>query len=157
FPHPIADARALTYTPFANDMLLDFAATIVDRDTLGEDDDPDILYVGVSTPDYIGHYYGPDSMEVADDAVRLDRSIARFIDGLEKRVGASRLVVAITADHGVQSTPEIAKLRDPKLDAGRTDLRNARRDAVSISELPQLRIELERRIAEKLDIPFNPD
>jgi predicted AlkP superfamily pyrophosphatase or phosphodiesterase len=156
FPHPINDARALTYTPFANDMLLDFATTIVDREKLGADDDPDVLYVGVSTPDYIGHYYGPDSMEVADDAVRLDRSIARFINGLEKKVGASRLVVAITADHGVQSTPEIAQLRDPKLDAGRTDLRNARRDAVSISELPPLRIELERRLAEKLNIPFSP-
>src|SRR5207248_1734709 len=59
--------------------------------------------------------------------------------------------------HGVQSTPEIAKLRDPKLDAGRTDLRNARRDAVSISELPPLRIELECRLAEKLSIPFSPD
>jgi arylsulfatase A-like enzyme len=157
FPHPINDARALTYTPFANDMLLDFATTIVDREKLGAGDDPDVLYVGVSSPDYIGHYYGPDSMEVADDAVRLDRSIERFIDGLEKKIGASRLVVAITADHGVQSTPEIAQLRDPKLDAGRTDLRNPRRDGVSISELPPLRIELERRVAEKLNIPFSPD
>jgi hypothetical protein len=148
FPHPINDARALTYTPFANDMLLDFAATIVEREKLGADEDPDVFYVGVSSPDYIGHYYGPDSMEVADDAVRLDRSIEHFIDGLEKKVGASRLVVAITADHGVQSTPEIAQLRDPRLDAGRTDLRNARRDAVSVSELPPLRIELQRREAQ---------
>src|SRR5438270_2441593 len=155
FPHPIADARALTYTPFANDMLLDFAATIVDRDHLGEDDDPDILYVGVSSPDYIGHYYGPDSMEVADDAVRLDRSLERFIDRLEKKVGAPKLIVAITSDHGVQSTPEIAKLRDPKIDAGRTDLRNAKRDAYSISELPPLRIEIDRRLAAKLNVAFD--
>jgi arylsulfatase A-like enzyme len=157
FPHPVTDARSLTYSPFANDMLLDFAATIVDRDKLGADDDPDVLYVGVSTPDYIGHYYGPDSMEVADDAIRLDRSLERFIDQLEKKVGASKLLVAITADHGVQSTPEIAKLRDPKIDAGRTDLRNARRDAVSVSELPPNRIDVERRLCEKLHAPFAPD
>jgi type I phosphodiesterase/nucleotide pyrophosphatase len=157
FPHPVKDARALTYTPFANDMLLDFAAAIVDREKLGADDEPDVLYVGVSTPDYIGHYYGPDSMEVADDAVRLDRSLERFLDALEKKVGSQSLLVAITADHGVTAMPEIARLRDPKLDAGRTDLRNARRDAYAISELPQLRVELERRLSAKLKVPFNAD
>jgi len=155
FPHPVTDARSLTYSPFANDMLLDFATTIVAREHLGEDDDPDVLYVGVSTPDYIGHYYGPDSMEVADDAIRLDRSLAKFIDTLVEKVGAPNLVVAITADHGVQATPEIAKLRDPKLDAGRTDLRNARRDASKISELPPPRIEIEKRLAAKLKLKFD--
>ena len=155
FPHPITDARSLTYTPFANDMLLDFAASIAAKERLGEDDEPDVLYVGISTPDYIGHYYGPDSMEVADDAIRLDRSLTKFLARLEQRVDASKLLVAITADHGVQSTPEIAKLRDPKLDADRTDLRNARRDAYSINELPPERIEIEKRLATKLKLKFD--
>ncbi|HWS73162.1 MAG TPA: alkaline phosphatase family protein, partial [Thermoanaerobaculia bacterium] len=123
FDHPITDARSLTYSPYGNDLLLDFTLQVADRAALGADDDPDVLFVGLSTPDYLGHYYGPDSMEVADDAVRLDRSLGRFLDALEQKYG-KRLLVAITADHGVQSTPEIAKLRDPKLDAGRIDLRN---------------------------------
>ena len=157
FPHPVTDAKSLLYTPFASDMLLDFAASIVEKEKLGTDDDPDVLWVGVSPPDYIGHYYGPDSMEVADDAIRLDKSLERFIDGLEKRIGAGRLLVAITADHGVQSTPEIAKLRDPKIEAGRVDLRNARRDAVFVSEEAPLRIQVERRLCEKLHAPFEID
>jgi len=157
FPHPVTDAKSLTYSPFANDMLLDFAATIVDKEKLGTDDIPDVLWVGVSASDYIGHYYGPDSMEVADDAIRLDKSLERFIDGLEKKVGASHLLVAITADHGVQSTPEIAKLRDPKIESGRVDLRNARRDGVFVAEEAPLRVEVEKRLCEKLHAPFSAD
>ncbi|MCU1349307.1 MAG: putative protein of the superfamily, partial [Acidobacteria bacterium] len=118
------------------------------------DDQPDLLFVGLSTPDYLGHYYGPDSMEVADDAVRLDRSLEKFLDALERRYG-KRLLVAITADHGVQPTPEIAKLRDPKIDAGRVDLRNPRKEAQFISELPPLRIDVERTLARKLEVAFD--
>ena len=99
FPHPVTDARSLTYSPYGNDLLLDFAQEVADRSALGADDTPDLLFVGLSTPDYLGHYYGPDSMEVADDAVRLDRSLAKFLDALEAKYG-KRLLVAITADHG---------------------------------------------------------
>jgi hypothetical protein len=156
FDHPVTDARSLTYSPYGNDLLLDFSLQLADRAALGTDDEPDLLFVGLSTPDYLGHYYGPDSMEVADDAVRLDRSLARFLDALEEKYG-KRLLVAITADHGVQSTPEIARLRDPKIDAGRIDLRNPKKDAQFLTELPPLRVDLERRLAQKLDLPFDPN
>lgn len=154
FPHPVNDARSMTYSPYGNDLLLDFAQRVADGSALGADDIPDLLFVGLSSPDYLGHYYGPDSMEVADDAVRLDRSLAKFLDALEARYG-KRLLVALTADHGVQSTPEIARLRDPKLDAGRIDLRNPKKDAQFVSELPPLRVDIERRLAQKLELPFD--
>lgn len=153
FPHPIKDLRALTYSPYGNEMLLDFALRVVTSANLGADKSPDLFFVGLSTPDYLGHYYGPDSMEVADDAVRLDRALERFLDELNRRF-EGRLLVAITADHGVQSTPEIAKLRDPKADAGRIDLRNGGRSAKLLSELPPMRIEIERRLAKALKTPF---
>jgi len=156
FDHPVTDARSLTYSPYGNDLLLDFALQAADRARLGSDDEPDVLFVGLSTPDYLGHYYGPDSMEVADDAVRLDRSLGKFLDTLEQRFGTG-LLVAITADHGVQPTPEIAKLRDPKIDAGRIDLRNPRKEAQFISELPPLRIDIERALSRKLDVAFDPN
>ncbi|MEO8036981.1 MAG: alkaline phosphatase family protein [Acidobacteriota bacterium] len=156
FDHPVKSGRAFAYSPFANDMLLDFTSAAIEHHHLGEDSSPDLLFIGISTPDYIGHYYGPDSMEVADDAVRLDRSLERFLNALVAKIGDG-LLVAITADHGVQSRPEIARLRDPKIDAGRTDLRNAIGTAHFISELPPLRIELERLVAKKLEIPFNAD
>jgi hypothetical protein len=156
FDHPVPNMRALTYTPFANDMLLDFASRIVDYEGLGTRGTPDLLFVGISSPDYLGHYYGPDSMEVAEDAVLLDRSLQRFIDGLDVRLH-DRLLVAITADHGVQSMPEIARLKDPTIDAGRLDLRNPRKEAHLISELPPQRIEIERALAKRLQVPFAVD
>ncbi|HKO54669.1 MAG TPA: alkaline phosphatase family protein, partial [Thermoanaerobaculia bacterium] len=154
FPHPINDLRALTYSPYGNELLLDFALRVLTAAQLGTDKSPDLFFVGLSTPDYLGHYYGPDSMEVADDAVRLDRALERFLDELDKRF-KGRLLVAITADHGVQSTPEIAKLRDPKADAGRVDLRNGGRKAKLLAELPPTRIEIERRLAKRLKAPFH--
>ncbi len=156
FDHPVANMRALTYTPFANDMLLDFTSRIVDVEGLGTRGTPDLLFVGVSSPDNLGHYYGPDSMEVAEDAVLLDRSLQRFIDGLDAKFH-DRLLVAITADHGVQSMPEIARLKDPSIDAGRLDFRNPRKEAHLISELPAARIDIERSIAARLNIPFSAD
>jgi hypothetical protein len=71
-------------------------------------------------------------MEVADNFVRLDRSLAHFLDALERRFG-DRVLVALTADHGVQSNPEIVKLRDPKADVGRLDLRTPDPNAALIA------------------------
>ncbi len=156
FDHPVTNVRALTLTPFANDLLLDFASRIVDVEGLGTRGTPDLLFVGISAPDYIGHYYGPDSMEVAEDAVVLDRSLQRFLDGLDAKFH-DRLLVAITADHGVQSMPEIAKMKDPSIDSGRLDFRNPRKEAHLISELPPARIDIERALAAKVQTPFAAD
>src|SRR5438874_1123556 len=101
---------------WANGMLLDRGARIGDVEGMGTRGTPYLLFVGISSPDYLGHCCGPDSTEVAEDAVLLDRSLQRFVDGLDAKFH-DRLLVAITADHGVQSTPEIARLKDPTIDA----------------------------------------
>jgi hypothetical protein len=156
FPHPIANMRALQFTPFAHEMLFDFAQQLIDERHLGDDTVPDLLYVGISSTDYLGHLYGPDSMEVADSAIRLDRSLAAFLDALDHRFG-DRVVVVLTADHGIQSIPEIAKLRDAHADAGRLDLRVPQPNAQRIRELPPARIEIERKLAHALHLPFSLD
>lgn len=154
FPHPIADTRAMTYSPFGHEMLLDFAQHVIATEKLGANATPDVLFVGVSSTDYLGHYYGPDSMEVADSTVRLDRALAQFLGALERRFG-DRIVVALTADHGVQANPEIVKLRDPNADVGRIDLRNADPKAQLISDLAPLRVDMERALARRLGIRFD--
>ncbi len=154
FPHPIRNMKALTYTPYGSDMLADFALWTIDNEALGTHATPDVLFVSFSSTDYFGHYYGPDSMEAADGVVRLDRTIERFLNALDRRFG-DRLVVALTADHGVQSNPEIARLRDPKIDAGRIDLRNPYREGQRVSDLPPLRIDIERQLAQRLRVPFS--
>ena len=157
FPHPVQSAKAFTYTPFAHDLVFDFAHHLIVTEDLGaRDGAPDLLFVGVTPTDYVGHYYGPDSMEVADNFARLDRSLAHFLDVLERRFG-DRVLVALTADHGVQPNPEIAKLRDPEADAGRIDLRTPDANAARIADLPPVRIDIERKLARRLDLPFSED
>lgn len=79
FPHRIASIEALTYTPFGNELVLSFAERVIDDEHLGtEDGSPDLIYVGLSSPDYLGHSFGPDSLEVADSVVRTDRQLEDF-------------------------------------------------------------------------------
>jgi predicted AlkP superfamily pyrophosphatase or phosphodiesterase len=155
FPHPIKDVRAMTYSPYAHELLLDFAQHVIATENLGMNRDaPDVLFVGVSATDYLGHYYGPDSMEVADSTVRLDRALEQFFAALERRFG-DRVTVALTADHGVQANPEVVKLREPNADVGRIDLRNADPKAQRISDLAPLRVDMERALARRLGIRFD--
>jgi len=122
FPHRIATAEALTYTPFGNELVIGFAEKLIETENLGtEDGKPDLVFVGLSSPDYLGHNYGPDSLEAADTVVRTDRQLAAFFHDLDAKFGA-RYTVAISSDHGVQSIPEVA--RDMGRDAGRVDMRN---------------------------------
>lgn len=155
FPHPVPHAKALTYTPFAHRMLFDFAQHVLVTEDLGRrKGTPDLFIISISSTDYVGHYYGPDSMEVADSMVRLDRDLAHFLDMLERRFG-DRVVVALTSDHGVTPNPEITKLRDPHADAGRIDIRNPDAPARRISDLPPQRIAIERELARRLGITFD--
>ncbi len=158
FPHPIKSVRGLTYSPYAHQMLLDFAQHVIATENLGArtSHTPDVLFVGISSTDYLGHYYGPDSMEVADSMVRLDRALADFLDALQRRFGDD-VVVALTADHGVQPNPEIVKLREPRADVGRLDIRTPDPHARKISDLPKARIEIERLLARRLGVKFEAD
>ena len=156
FPHTIPTMKAMTYTPYATDMLLDFAAVAVETEQLGTRDGvTDLFFVSISSTDYVGHYYGPDSMEVAENFVLTDRAVAKFLGRIEAKLG-DRVVVAVTGDHGVQPNPDVRKLREPNLDAGRLDLRNPWREGKRIDELPPVRLEIERQLAAKLEVPFDP-
>src|SRR5207245_8282914 len=59
-----------------------------------------------STTDYVGHAYGPDSREIHDQVVRLDRYLGRFLEQLFVRYGRNNVLVVLTADHGVTPFPE---------------------------------------------------
>ncbi|MEO8217102.1 MAG: alkaline phosphatase family protein [Acidobacteriota bacterium] len=155
FPHPIKDTDALTYTPYGNDLLLDLARYVIDTEKLGtEDGSPDLLFVGLSTQDYIGHAYGPDSLEVADAVVRLDGSLQSFFDQLSQRFG-DRVTVALTSDHGVQSIPEVSEAMGKP--GGRINFRNPGKSAKTIGELATERLATERRIATALNIELHDD
>src|SRR5678815_3126819 len=94
---------------------------IRDRFELGRRDTTDVLGVSFSSPDLVGHAFGPLSEEVQDMYARLDRTIGTLLDRLDRLVGNDQYVVAFTADHGVAGVPDQLKL-DGK-DAGKLNIR----------------------------------
>jgi predicted AlkP superfamily pyrophosphatase or phosphodiesterase len=97
---------AVYSSPFGNELLADFATTVLQQERLGQRAATDLLSVSFSSNDAVGHTFGPDSPQVHDIAVRTDRTIGRLLDEVNKLVGLQHVVVALTADHGVSPVPE---------------------------------------------------
>jgi len=112
----VTAAGLFPYTPFANTMLADFAIKSIDAEGLGLDDQTDMLCISFSTPDIIGHAFGPYSIEIEDTYLRLDKEIALLLQNLEKKVGKKDFVMFITADHAVVPVPQ--NLMDKGLPGG---------------------------------------
>lgn len=95
--------RAFTTTPLANDYVLDSALELLGREGLGLDAVPDLLVINLSSNDYIGHAYGPDSPEVLDVTFRTDRALSRFFNAVARKVpgGLANVTFVLSADHGV--------------------------------------------------------
>ena len=117
FPHKITGNlsapgaqfySALDFTPFSNDLLVEFAEAALLNEKLGQDDDTDVLTVSFSANDYVGHRYGPYSQEAMDITLRVDRQIETFLDFVDAKVGLRNTIVIFTADHGVAPIPEHA-------------------------------------------------
>ena len=72
---------------------------------LGKDAITDFLAISLSSPDYIGHQFGPNSIEVEDNYLRLDKDLADFLAFLDKEVGKGQYTVFLTADHAVAHVP----------------------------------------------------
>ncbi len=108
---------ALEASPYANELVEAFAERAVEAERLGGHAAADLLTVSFSANDYVGHELGPDSAEVRDMALRVDRSIGKLLAFLDRRMGPGRVVVVLTADHGVAPLPEV--LAERKMPGGR--------------------------------------
>lgn len=116
FPHGLpADsaqaARVLPAVPWMDQYTLNFALAGLQAMQLGTGEHTDLLAISLSTTDAIGHQYGPDSREIHDQLLRLDRFLGTFIDSLYTLRDSSRIIFALTGDHGVSSFPEVAAAR----------------------------------------------
>lgn len=113
FPHhlPIRPGEkyysALKVSPFANEWSLSLAKLLIEKEELGQDAIPDILTIGLSANDYIGHHYGPYSLEVQDVTFRTDRMVGKFLRWLTETRGVDPLVI-VTSDHGICPIPEFS-------------------------------------------------
>jgi predicted AlkP superfamily pyrophosphatase or phosphodiesterase len=93
-------------TPFADGLLLDLARTVIGHAELGRDSIPDLLCISCSAADAIGHAYGPNSWEIQDYYLRLDKYLDTFLTYLDTTIGAGKYCIAMSSDHGILPLPE---------------------------------------------------
>ena len=123
FPHPMPQQigrqlnDAVYGSPFGDELLEALAESVVAANHLGENEHkvPDLLAIGFSSNDAVGHAYGPDSPEIADEQIRLDRTLGHLMDTLTAWLGSDNILWVLSADHGVEPTPEAERqLRNNK-------------------------------------------
>ena len=123
FPHLVpedstAAARSTPAFPWMDEITLQFALDGLKELGLGSSSNrTDILAISLSTTDAVGHTYGPASREMHDQILRLDRSLGVFLDSLFKMRDPRRVVIALTADHGMSPLPAIKSTIYPNHDA----------------------------------------
>lgn len=101
----------LRRTPFVDEVVYDFALEAMKQHHLGSDADTDILAVGFSGTDYIGHQWGPDSHELMDQMLRVDRLLGRLFDHIDATVGLPNTLIVLSSDHGSRPLVEIEQSR----------------------------------------------
>ena len=111
FPHAYGDAddkyftTKLTLSPAGDELTLDFAKTLLDKEQLGQDDVPDYLAISFSSNDYVGHLFGASSLEIEDNLARLDRTLAELFAYVDEKVGLENTLIVLSADHGQPEAP----------------------------------------------------
>ncbi len=110
------DWGILKATPYGNSITKELAIACLRNEGLGKDEYTDLLAISFSSPDIIGHSYGPRSVEIEDVYLRLDKDLEELINVLDKEVGKNQYLLFLTADHGGADIP--AHLNDEDIPAG---------------------------------------
>jgi len=111
FPHPYGHSEKYYYTllttsPAGDELTLEFAQTLIDKEQLGQDTVPDYLAVSFSSTDYVGHLFGPSSVEEEDNILRLDKTLAKLFATIDDKVGLENTLIVLSADHGAAEAPD---------------------------------------------------
>lgn len=114
------DYTKIVTTPMGNTLTSEFAKAAITGEQLGADNITDFIAISYSSPDYIGHSFGPNSVEAEDGFLRLDKELGNLLDFLDKKIGKDQYTVFLSADHGVAQVPEF--IQENKLPGGRVYL-----------------------------------
>jgi len=114
FPYNLWRISANSYdlireTPFGDTYTKNFAEEVIKQEKMGKGDFTDFLTINLASTDYVGHRFGPNSVEIEDTYIRLDKDIEDFLDFLDSNIGKDNVLVFITADHGVVQNPGYLK------------------------------------------------
>lgn len=111
----------LPSTPYGNTILADFALASIEGEDLGADDITDFLAISFSSPDYIGHNFGPQSKELQDQYIKLDQELGRLFKTLDDKLGEGNYTVFLSADHAVAENSK--RMKDEGFRADNFDFR----------------------------------
>ena len=117
-PDPMFYKR-LGYTPYIHDYLIEFARTLIEGEDLGADGVPDLLFIGLSGHDWLGHEVGPYHAAVAEMALHTDALLAEFLSYLDLRLGRTGYWLVLSSDHGV--SPSLRQAADRRIHAAAID------------------------------------
>jgi len=115
FPHAWGPAddkyytTRLTLSPAGDEITVDFAKALIEAESLGQDDVPDYLAISLSSTDYVGHIFGPSSLEAEDNLLRLDLTLADLLSFVDARVGLDQTLLILSSDHGAPEHPAYLK------------------------------------------------
>lgn len=131
FPHQItgSDTSSLTrsyfsalwHSPFLNEWMISFVKKAVEAEQIGSGVETDMLCIGLSANDAVGHTFGPESHEILEMTVHTDRLLADFFRFLDERVGLDQCIISLTSDHGIPPIPESILAGNDGRKAGRAD------------------------------------
>jgi predicted AlkP superfamily pyrophosphatase or phosphodiesterase len=111
FPHAYSTTENpyfstfLTVSPAGDELTTDFAKTLIESEGLGDDPITDFLGVSYSANDYVGHFFGPSSLEAEDNVLRLDQTLADLFSYVDQKVGLENTLIVLSADHGAPEAP----------------------------------------------------
>ncbi len=125
FPYDLAGIAGdafgvLASTPHGNTITKEMALEALKSEQLGKGKSTDFLAVSFSTPDYVGHGFGPNSVEEEDIYLRLDRDLAELLNAFDAQVGKGNYLLFLSADHGVMDVVDLWKTN--RLPAGRLNI-----------------------------------
>jgi predicted AlkP superfamily pyrophosphatase or phosphodiesterase len=112
------DYEGLSYTPYGDLIITEMTKAAIDGEKLGKDEWTDFLCVSYSTPDKVGHEVGPNSVEIQDIYMRLDKNLEDLFAKLDQTVGKGNYLVFLTSDHAIPDVPQL--MIDNKVPAGHT-------------------------------------
>ncbi|RZM10177.1 MAG: alkaline phosphatase family protein, partial [Pedobacter sp.] len=121
FPHPLKlyigkNFDMIKSTPYGNTLTLDLAKFAIQSESLGQGTTTDFLAVSCSATDYVGHQYGPNSIEAEDTYLRLDKDLEAFFNYLDSKIGKGNYLFFLSADHGAAHVSTF--MEDNKLPGG---------------------------------------
>lgn len=109
FPHQLnlghPGIEVIQSTPFGNSLTKDFALASIEGERLGKSGNTDFLTLSFSSTDYVGHAFGPNSVEIEDTYLRLDKDLEELLTFLDHYLGKENILVFLSADHGVAGVP----------------------------------------------------